>query len=130
MAWPATPVQTLSAVSVTSTATSGQSTSQATAAAFATHSAVFTVSAFNAGEVSPGSGPVLVLTIEGNLDGSTWVTLGEVSVEGNGTYLVVPTIAGQAARIPVANLRTSAYFKGFGSGSPTATVTAWLASEA
>lgn len=125
MAYPTTPGQSLNGVAVTSTPSSGVGTTQATAATLATHSAVFTVTLFNAGTTSEGE---LILAIEGNLDGATWVNLGEISVENNGTYLLIPTTAGTAARIPMANLRASAYLKG--SGSPTATVSAWVGSTA
>jgi hypothetical protein len=127
MAYPLTPGQSLTAASVTKTAASGQGTTQATAAAFATHAAVFAVTAFNAA----GTNAVLNLVIEGNLDGSTWVGIASETVEANGTYLVVPqSPGGITSRIPMANLRTSAYFQGYGSGSPTATVSAFIGSEA
>ena len=127
MAYPTTPGQSLTAASVTTTASSGQGSTQATATVMGSHSAVFTVTNFVAGATGD---TVLVLAIEGNLDGSTWVNVTEVSVEGNGVYVVVPTLGSGMGKVPMANLRTSAYFKGFGTGSPTATVTAWIASEA
>ena len=128
MAYPTTPGQSLNAAAVTSTASSGVGSTQATAAVMGTHSAVFTVTAFSQGANSEAE---LVLAIEGNLDGSTWVNIASMSIEANGTYLLLPnTGAGTTARIPMANLRASAYFKGFGSASPTATVSAYLASEA
>jgi hypothetical protein len=91
MAYPTTPGQSLNAVAVTSTASTGVGTTQAVGATVGTagtHAAVFTVTLFNQGANSEAE---LVLVIEGNLDGSTWVNLGSMTVEANGVYLLVPS---------------------------------------
>src|ERR1700733_16096084 len=115
MAYPTTPGQSLNAAAVTTTASSGVGSTQAVGATVGTagtHCAVFTVTSFVQGANSEAE---LVLAIEGNLDGSTWVNIAGTTAEANGTYLLSPsTGSGSQARVPMANLRCSAYFKGFG----------------
>lgn len=121
MAYPAA-TASLSAVSVTKTAGSGTGSSLTNAQiVYTSHSATFTVTSFTA-----TAGAYLQCTLQGSLDGSNWFVIAAANVQGNAaSVLLAPrTVYGQLLSMPSAYLRCVAVWEGYGSTSPTATVTA------
>lgn len=120
---------TIPATSLNASTTPAAGTSVSLGAAFSKHNALFTVTGWSgAGEAGqsgrPGDGE-LGLYLDGSLDGDTWYTIAEESVTEAGQVLVGPSWNDTIQLALYLRARWAIL-----NGSPSATVTAVIASAA
>lgn len=120
---------TIPATSLNASTTPAAGTSVSLGAAFSKHNALFTVTGWSgAGEAGQSGGPgdgELGLYLDGSLDGDTWYTIAEESVTEAGQVLIGPSWNDTIQLALYLRARWAIL-----NGSPSATVTAVIASAA
>jgi hypothetical protein len=125
MAYPQ-PTASLSAAAVTTTVSTGigSTLTDAAPALHSQHAVTFTIASWTGNNFAE-----INCILEGNIDGTNWFEVTSAVVSTNGSFTLIPhSPTGVLSLSPTLNIRARVFFTNYGTSSPTATVTATIAS--